>query len=121
MFCLGSQPRCATFELISKSCASLLVQEVLVYCWGDNTSVWAAAASIAAAHHTFLLLLLLLLPLLFYSSSNTLQTCLRVRLPSTPSMLALLLTSCTRCCWTSWPLGDAWSSQWGHTTHTRWA
>jgi hypothetical protein len=37
-----------------------------------------------------------------------------------PSTLVLLLTSCTRCCWTSWRQGGAWSYLWDLDTHTRW-
>lgn len=47
------------------------------------------------------------------------QRCLLTRHLSMPSMLALLPTSCTSCCWTSWHLAAAWSYQSGLAMPTR--
>jgi hypothetical protein len=110
--CLVRQPKSA---LVCTQQSYEFVQAVLVYC-----SCWDGRC-IIPPQHTFLFLLLPLLLLFLFSSylAACLQICWLVRLPSMPSMLALLLTSCTRCCWISWPLVGAWSSLWGLTTRTR--
>jgi hypothetical protein len=40
---------------------------------------------------------------------------------SMPYTWVLLLMSCTRCCWTNWHQGGAWSYLWDPGTHTRYA